>query len=173
MMKSACNHHHGHGICSIIKTAGLILAGVTGLYSQDGDKWIQQTSATTQNLNDVFFIDANTGWAVGHNGTILNTTNGGGVWITQNGKTSNPLHALFFINSQKGWVVGGNGTILHTTNGGENWSAQSINTTSDCPGHPCPGYNLKRASQPAMGWKPHRTNALDSEIQGDQVPPIG
>ncbi|MDD2413307.1 MAG: T9SS type A sorting domain-containing protein, partial [Bacteroidales bacterium] len=35
------------------------------------------------NLNDIFFVDANTGFTVGNNGRTLKTTNGG-VGITEN-----------------------------------------------------------------------------------------
>jgi photosystem II stability/assembly factor-like uncharacterized protein len=36
-----------------------------------------QTSGTGEALLSVFFVDANTGWAVGEGGTILHTTHGG------------------------------------------------------------------------------------------------
>jgi photosystem II stability/assembly factor-like uncharacterized protein len=39
---------------------------------------VAQDSGTTAGLWGVSFIDANTGWAVGANGTILHTKNGGG-----------------------------------------------------------------------------------------------
>lgn len=42
-----------------------------------GDDWILQNSGTDQELWDLFFIDQNAGWAVGNNGTILHTINGG------------------------------------------------------------------------------------------------
>ncbi len=32
------------------------------------------------NMNDVYFKDASNGWIVGAEGTILETTNGGGSW---------------------------------------------------------------------------------------------
>jgi photosystem II stability/assembly factor-like uncharacterized protein len=42
-----------------------------------GDTWIFQNSNTNNTLNDIFFIDNNNGWAVGQNGTVLHTINGG------------------------------------------------------------------------------------------------
>ncbi len=39
---------------------------------------IPQPTRSSRRLNSVFFVDGNTGWAVGENGTILKTTNGGG-----------------------------------------------------------------------------------------------
>ena len=47
-----------------------------------GDTWTPQASTTTQNLNDVYFADGTTGAAVGDNGTVRNTTNGGATWLT-------------------------------------------------------------------------------------------
>ena len=44
--------------------------------SNDGDKWIMQRSPTDFQLNNVFFINKNTGWSVGNSGTILKTTSG-------------------------------------------------------------------------------------------------
>lgn len=43
-----------------------------------GTNWSLLTSGTTNSLSSVYFTDANTGYAVGENGTILKTTNGGG-----------------------------------------------------------------------------------------------
>ena len=43
-----------------------------------GNKWTKLNSVTNEQLNSIFFTDANTGYAVGNNGTILKTTNGAG-----------------------------------------------------------------------------------------------
>lgn len=45
--------------------------------------WQVQTTGVTENLNSVFFIDENTGWAVGSGGRIIATTNGGTLWAQQ------------------------------------------------------------------------------------------
>ena len=42
-----------------------------------GVTWNSQTSGTEKYLEGVFFINALNGWAVGDNGTIIHTTNGG------------------------------------------------------------------------------------------------
>jgi photosystem II stability/assembly factor-like uncharacterized protein len=42
-----------------------------------GATWQPQISSSNRALLGVFFIDANTGWAVGEAGTILHTTTGG------------------------------------------------------------------------------------------------
>ena len=43
--------------------------------AQEG--WLQQESGTAAHLREVVFINADTGWIAGKNGTILHTTNGG------------------------------------------------------------------------------------------------
>jgi len=35
-------------------------------------------------LSSIYFIDSNTGWAVGDDETIIKTTNGGNDWMYQN-----------------------------------------------------------------------------------------
>ncbi len=42
-----------------------------------GNSWVQQNSNTNNELYDIFFINQSLGWAVGFNGTILHTINGG------------------------------------------------------------------------------------------------
>ena len=64
-------------------------------------------------FSDVFFVDAQHGWIVGSNSTILHTTDGGMTW---NRQPSQPLpfdimlKKVRFINPQTGWVVGDDGT---------------------------------------------------------------
>ena len=64
-------------------------------------------------------VDARHGWAVGTNGTIVATADGGAPWSTQNSGTDESLFAVSFTDPDHGWVVGGYGTILATTCGGE------------------------------------------------------
>ena len=85
-----------------------------------GTTWDIQPSGTTQNLQDVYFTDANTGTIVGWYGAIFRTTNGGSSWDTQTSGTSGHLKGVAFTDADNGWAVGG-GLILHTTNGGHTW----------------------------------------------------
>jgi len=90
--------------------------------------WVPQTSGTPYALYSVRFpIDAQTGYAVGAQGTIIKTTNGGVLWVSQNSGTTRDLFSVNFpIDAQTGYAVGGvyGGTsriILKTTNGGASW----------------------------------------------------
>ncbi len=79
-------------------------------------------------LLGVDFISARLGWAVGENGTILHTRNGGVTWESQ----SSPSHLLVgvcAISGSEGYVVGDRGSILRTEDGGRVWRSQDSRTT--------------------------------------------
>lgn len=53
----------------------------TVIWSDDrGDSWRQAKVPVSVNLTAVFFFDAESGWAVGHDGVILGTQDGGQAW---------------------------------------------------------------------------------------------
>src|SRR4030095_5326486 len=49
----------------------------------DGRSWSAQPSNTSADLYDIKFIDAHEGWAVGAQGTVLHTTDGGLHWSVE------------------------------------------------------------------------------------------
>ncbi len=81
-------------------------------------------------LEDIFFTDAKHGWAVGVEGTILATGDGGRSWQAQTSDTTAPLRAVHFTDATHGWAVGVEGTILATGDGGHSWQAQISGTTT-------------------------------------------
>lgn len=80
------------------------------------------------NLQSIFFIDAQRGWAVRGNGTILSTADGGKNWELQASGTEALLFSVTFIDVQRGWAVGELGVILSTTDGGKSWQRQASGT---------------------------------------------
>jgi len=52
------------------------------------------------------FVDANKGAAVGADGTILKTTDGGNDWRPQTSDTTNNLNGVSFTDVNTGTVVG-------------------------------------------------------------------
>lgn len=102
-----------------------LLATLTLMIGISNAQWVPQTSGTTNHLNSVYFTDSNTGYAVGWNGTILKTTDGGENWLSQSSGTTNHLNSVFFIDQSIGFVVGYY-TLLKTINGGEEWIADTI-----------------------------------------------
>ena len=107
----------------------LLFTNYSLLIAQTG--WFLQTSPTTKNLHDIFFINSQTGWACGDSGRIIKTTNGGTTWTLKTTPTNLTLRAIRFSDSNYGYAVGGDddqnpfcqdlNVILKTTNGGENW----------------------------------------------------
>ena len=100
-------------------------------------QWESQYPLPTGNtLEDVCFIDDLNGWAVGENGTIIHTSDGGESWDFQNSGTELRLRSVVFTDLQTGWVVGGeiynpgDYIILHTTDGGINWIEQDSDSTT-------------------------------------------
>ena len=94
--------------------------------SSGGNSWSLQSIpvSTYGRFNSVSFVDANTGWAVGSNGWILHTANGGAVWRQQYSGIASELHTVQFVNPTTGWIAS-SGPILHTTDGGQTWVAQT------------------------------------------------
>lgn len=60
----------------------------------------------------VHFTDSQNGWAVGLNGTILQTSDGGETWTKQESGTLAHLSDVQFPDAQTGWIVGTEGKIL-------------------------------------------------------------
>ena len=96
--------------------------------------WEPQTSPVTKNLNDVYFIDNLTGWAVGDSGTVITTTNGGQAWTVQTSGTTHNLTDVNFIDAMNGYAVGGflnSGNVaLKTIDGGATWTAITVGNTT-------------------------------------------
>ena len=81
-------------------------------------------------LESVYFVDLNNGWAVGTNGTIIKTDNGGTTWTPQASGITEDLSSIHFLNLTDGWIVGDNGVILRTVNGGTYWEAVANSTSN-------------------------------------------
>jgi len=94
--------------------------------------WNNQNSSISNDLNSVSFIDDNNGWAVGRQGKIVHTTNGGSTWSEQNSGTSKDLNKVHMISSTVGYAVGNNGTFIKYN--GSAWSTVNINFSQDMHG---------------------------------------
>ena len=76
-------------------------------------------SNTTKHLNDVYFIDSQTGIAVGDSGTILRSTDGGLNWTTVLSVDTIRLTKVKFFDNNTGIAMGTQ--LYKTTDGGQNW----------------------------------------------------
>lgn len=88
-------------------------------------QWNPQISNTTFNLNDVFFTSDNVGFAVGDNGRITKTVDGGSNWTASNAIPTCNLNSVFFSSPDSAWIASTCG-IHFTSDGGLNWSLQTI-----------------------------------------------
>jgi len=85
-------------------------------------QWVWQNPLPQGNrLYDINYINQNTGWACGEDGTIIKTTDGGNNWNFQQFEDKKHLWSTYFLNEYTGFVAGEGGNILKTTNGGINF----------------------------------------------------
>ncbi|MDZ4757911.1 MAG: YCF48-related protein [Bacteroidota bacterium] len=103
---------------------------ITASFSTQAQKWTAQTSNTTERLTSVSFANTKIGWAVGKNGTVLKTTNGGQTWTSQSIGTTDNLRDVIFKSTQSGWVCSDSGNIYITKNGGTNWTKYNSGVSS-------------------------------------------
>jgi hypothetical protein len=85
-----------------------------------GVTWSPLRSGTTNTLQDVYFFDATQGVAVGEQGLILRTTDGGAGWQGVTSGVKDNLRSVSFggVNGISG---GDSQTILYSTDAGASW----------------------------------------------------
>jgi photosystem II stability/assembly factor-like uncharacterized protein len=117
-------------------TGYITLARGVIIKTTDGGKtWTDLKVENYVALNDVFFVDANEGWAVGgtticypqpcnsRGAVILHTTNAGATWseVKVNLTKKIELASVWFRDKTNGFAVGDN-LILRTIDGGATWA---------------------------------------------------
>ena len=110
-------------------------------------------AANDARLNDICFVDAQHGWAVGDRGVIWSTEDGGRQWRLQPSGVTCSLAAVCFQNEQLGWAAGGlahpythtsSGVLLTTRDGGQTWTGN--------PKLGLPALRRLRFFDPQHGW---------------------
>ena len=89
-----------------------------------GSGWRKAAEGSYAQLNDVFFLNENIGWAAGSSGTILLTHDGGHSWNAPADTlpVSESMYSIFFLDENIGYTGGNNDLILKTINGGNTWT---------------------------------------------------
>ncbi|HEX7912073.1 MAG TPA: YCF48-related protein [Paraburkholderia sp.] len=103
--------------------------GIVLLSDDRGSSFRQaQQVPVSSMLTGVSFVGPRTGWAVGHWGAILATTNGGETWRIQRlaADEDRPLFAVHFFDAQHGVAVGLWSLVLVTEDGGVTWVEQHV-----------------------------------------------
>ncbi len=104
----------------------LVAVGERGhVFYLDG-VWKQVETPTSANLTNVFFLNSEKGWAVGHDATILQTSDGGLTWniAFESPKIKKPFLDVMFFNKMQGVAVGAYGLFYRTVDGGNTWLAE-------------------------------------------------
>lgn len=144
--------------------------GVVLLSDDEGRSWRQPAMVPVNaTLNAVSFVDGRNGWAVGHWGVILNTTDGGETWHRQRLDTSEdrPLFSVHFSDARHGIAVGLWSLLLRTEDGGQTWEELTLDPP---PGDTRADRNLMRIfadSRDALFIVGERGTVLRSTDRGD------
>lgn len=143
----------------------LVAVGQRGhiLYSDDhGRTWQQARVPVSSDLLAVHFPTPQLGWAVGHDGVVLHSADGGASWalqldgrqaarsmqsfyqqmgdarLAEEGRRNvelgpdKPFLDVWFADSQRGYIVGAFGLLFRTEDGGRHW--QPLQHLADNPG---------------------------------------
>jgi len=128
------------------RLVGVGQRGVIVVSDDHGHSWRQVPSPVQSDLTAVAFPTPSEGWAVGHDGVILHTSNGGMNWSKQlDGRISNERFVAYyrsaaargdtsaapyqkqedldvwFDNAEHGYAVGSFGSFAVTNDGGRTW----------------------------------------------------
>ena len=103
--------------------------GYIAYSDNNGQTWLRaKTPANLPLLNGVYFSDANTVWAVGHDSVILKSTDQGREWIEAHAATKDgqALMDIIFTDANTGFVVGAYGAYFETIDAGKTWVSRKI-----------------------------------------------
>jgi len=113
----------GHFPSSTVGYIG-VSDGIVYKTDNGGSTWTEMTTPTSEDVYDIFFKDASTGWAVGDHGMIMYTTDGN-TWTTHDSSGvmfDDDLNGVYFVGTS-GWICGDDGNIWYTTDDGATWSS--------------------------------------------------
>jgi photosystem II stability/assembly factor-like uncharacterized protein len=118
-------------IAAAVAGTRVVAVGDYGIvvWSDDGRTFQQAGVAPTRTvLTSVCFVDARLGWAVGHDGTVIHTTDGGQTWQLQHEEAGKDrvLLSVWFENARHGVAVGQFGLVLETDDGGQTWRERKL-----------------------------------------------
>lgn len=76
--------------------------------------------------NAITVAPGNTAWAVGDDGALARSDDGGATWSQVDSGTDENLYAVHFGDAAHGAAVGRRGTVLVTSDGGATWTARPL-----------------------------------------------
>jgi len=96
-----------------------------------GASWSVDPAGATSLINDIMFINSQTGFFATNSGYVYKTTNAGGNWQSVFYISNRKFFSIRFVNGQTGYLGGSLGAILKSTNGGINWESKYIGTNDN------------------------------------------
>jgi photosystem II stability/assembly factor-like uncharacterized protein len=114
---------------------GSLLLGVSGtlLHTTDGARWQEAPGTEGEAYQDVDFADPGHGWAVGQDGLIRHTADGGASWQTQSSGTTISLGLVAAPTDEAAWALGYRFVrggikvaLVRTTDAGGTWAGVSV-----------------------------------------------
>lgn len=107
----------------------------------DGFEWTAMTvpSGASADLRSIWFVSPTQGFAVGANGTLLQTVDGGTKWTRKTVPATSGvlLNSICFPTPTAGWIAGAGGLLRQTTDGGLTWTPATSPVTADLFGLAC------------------------------------
>ena len=112
---------------------GFVVGQNSMLHTQDGGiNWSTITISPTVVLNDIYFVDAQIGFAAANAGILLKTTDGGFNWQLINTPATDDISSIQFPHPDTGYAVqtGYNWSFLKTVDAGQTWTLDTIQPIS-------------------------------------------
>ncbi len=128
--------------------------GYVVVSDSNGENWERaETPTNLPMLNAVFFQDAKTGWAVGHDAVILKSSDEGKKWVQVFSAPDDqkPLMDILFIDANRGFAIGAYGSFYETSDAGKTWTSRKIVETPKAP--PAPAKKGKAGAKPEIDDK--------------------
>lgn len=123
----------GLNLLPVVKLAFLIVlfSGFLQLCPAQG-KWVELNPKIPRvGYQSTYFINPDTGWAVGDSGAIIYTKTGGREWIKQNSGLKEILLKIHSYDGKTVIATGFNGTLLRSVNEGKNWEKIPLPVTGN------------------------------------------
>src|ERR1051325_10486965 len=137
-------------LASVVVCAACAVVGVVA--ARQGERhWVWQNPLPQGNAIYAvrFAPDKRTGWAVGADGVILHTADGGFRWEEQHAQMPVPLYGLYVKDAKTAVAVGARGLILTTSNGGRRWVTHETGLKREGANHL---YSVAFTSDAQRGW---------------------
>jgi photosystem II stability/assembly factor-like uncharacterized protein len=85
--------------------------------------WRKVTTRTFPGIRGIYFVNDNTGWAVGASGLVYKSVDAGDNWaVVYDDADSITYLEVFFVDENTGFVGGKYGSVLKSIDGGTNWT---------------------------------------------------